>query len=134
MNDHSIVLWSIRTGAKVQTLSGHADDINAIALSQDGRILASASMDNTIRLWNVESGIVAHIINESARLLALSPDGMLLVSIRDEDMELWDTSTGIKLATVATQWINNITFSTDGRYIVTGGGDGVVRVWGVTNR
>ncbi|XWW94391.1 hypothetical protein V2A60_002334 [Cordyceps javanica] len=49
-------ITSIAWGPEFQTLEGHTSSVNAVAFSQDGSLLASASFDNTVRLWNPSTG------------------------------------------------------------------------------
>jgi len=46
-----IRLWEVATGRELRTLSGHTHDVHAVAFAPDGRLLASGSRDNTIKLW-----------------------------------------------------------------------------------
>jgi WD40 repeat protein len=49
-------LWDATIGTRKQTLEGHSDSVKAVTFSPDGKILESASYDNTARLWNATSG------------------------------------------------------------------------------
>ena len=46
-------LWNL-DGKNLQTLKGHSDDINSVAFSRDGNIIATASSDTTVKLWNLD--------------------------------------------------------------------------------
>ena len=50
-------LWDVRTGALKGTLKGHGDDVTAVAFSPDGKTLATASRDQTVKLWYSSPGI-----------------------------------------------------------------------------
>jgi WD40 repeat protein len=77
---------------------GHAGSIKDIAFSPDGKTLASASLDKTIKLWSVATGQpVLSLEGHKNRCLtvAYSPDGLTLASGDDEgEIRLWDASTG----------------------------------------
>jgi WD40 repeat protein len=52
-SDTTIKLWNIASGELIDTLMGHADAVNALALTSDSKRLVSASSDNTLRVWQV---------------------------------------------------------------------------------
>ncbi|CCQ68492.1 Protein kinase:G-protein beta WD-40 repeat [Crocosphaera watsonii WH 0402] len=51
---HPICTWEVATGKVIQTLTGHASNINSVAYSPDGKYLASSSSDRQIKIWRVE--------------------------------------------------------------------------------
>jgi WD40 repeat protein len=82
-------------GQPVRTLTGHTDWVLSVAFSPDGRLLASGSDDETIKLWEVASGSLVRTLTGHThwvRSVAFSPDGRLLASGSYKEIKLWDIS------------------------------------------
>ena len=63
-----------------------------LVYSPDGLTLASSSYGNVIRLWDVNSGKLKSTLNDYAKTIAFSPDGLMLASGGDREIKLWDIS------------------------------------------
>lgn len=128
-----------RIGA-VSRFTDHEGSVLGLAFSADGKWLASASSDRTVRLWNLETGRVGWVLRGHADkvwCVAFSPDGSLLASGGDDrTIRLWKTVTGEPVATLEghTDRVNSVIFSPDGKRLASGGKDKSVRVWDVAAR
>ncbi|HEY7311725.1 MAG TPA: sigma-70 family RNA polymerase sigma factor [Gemmataceae bacterium] len=150
-----IELWDPATGAILRTLEGHKDQLWSAAFSPDGKTLVSGSDDKTIRFWDPATGKEVRKIacGERVRQITLSPDGKLLASIgsikldkpgrsewyANNRVRIWDAATDTELRSLVMPALDirsglragflDMRFAPDGKTLVTGGLDGMLRVW-----
>ncbi|HUE71084.1 MAG TPA: protein kinase [Pirellulaceae bacterium] len=133
-----INIWNVSTGLSELQLLGHADRVYTVAFSPNGRLLASASLDRTLKVWDAANGKVVWTLHghaSSVNAVAFSPDGRRLASGSDDrTIKVWDIATGQELLTIAVQSgrpgrVFAVAFSPDNRHIASTGDDGLVRIW-----
>ncbi len=119
------------------TLTAHQGEVNTIALSTDGRLIASGGRDNTIRLWQTATGRSLGVITghtDWIRVLQFHPSGdMLLSASRDGTARLWDVSDPTAPQQVRAMQhegdVRAAAFGAAGEIVVTGSTSGALQVW-----
>jgi WD40 repeat protein len=171
--DMVVQLWDLSTGQERRRLRGHSDILHAVAISPDGRRVASGSADRTIRIHAIDKPgspslcLTGHTATVTAVVFLPAGDTLLSAS-QDGTVRLWDAKTGAARGSVGAQvgqvaaiayggptkqlamagsgvrlrqmdgtfiellgagQVSSLAYSRDGRLVLTGGKDRVLRVW-----
>lgn len=124
----------------LKTIKGHTRILNSVAYSPDGRRLASASADYTLKLWDPADGSQVKTFKGHTNFVnsvAFSPDGKKLVSAsEDSTVKVWDIESGACTATFRghRDGVWSAAFFPDGERLASGGADGTVRFWRIGSR
>ncbi|EPS45511.1 hypothetical protein H072_513 [Dactylellina haptotyla CBS 200.50] len=126
-----------RWSASLQILEGHADFVNSVAFSPNGKILASASDDSTIRLWDTNTGMSLQTLQGHTswvQAVAYSADGKVLISgSRDTTVRMWDVANAVgsllQILYGHTGYVTAVAISADGYGVASGSDDQTVRLW-----
>lgn len=116
-------------------LEGHSNSIRSIAVSLDGKTLASASADRTIKLWNLDTQKpIATLSGHSdwVNSVAFSSDGKTLASAsRDRTIKLWNLYTQKPIVTLTghSNSVQGVAFSPDGKTLASASRDRTIKLF-----
>ncbi len=122
-------------GPLLRTLTGHSSEVNAVAITPDGKQAVSASYDNTLKLWDLATGSeLATLSGHSSLVLAvaITPDGKQAVSASwNNTLKLWDLATGSELATLTghSSSVEAVAITPDGKQAVSASRDNTLKLW-----
>ncbi|MDJ0736154.1 MAG: serine/threonine-protein kinase [Nostocaceae cyanobacterium] len=138
-----VVVSAVNTWQCLHTLKGHTSMVHTVTISPKGNILASGSSDNTIKLWNVNTGKLLRKLGgwfagHSSMVydLAFSPNGEIIASASwDETIKLWQVSSGKEIRTFKghTNSVNSIAFNLNGQILASGSADCTLKLWLVSS-
>ena len=139
-SDGTIRVWDSVTGEKLKELRALDHPLLSMAASSDGRRVVSGSLDKTVKVWDTETFEEIRTIRGHKEppicAVAVSPNAKLIASSAwgEKVLRVWDAQTGSELMTLGDRKsdIERITFSPDGKHIISGDNEGDVKIWDAT--
>jgi WD40 repeat protein len=128
-----VVIVNASTGEKERTLKGHEQQVEAVAYAPDGKHLASLSLDNSVRVWDAQTGQAVRTLRLAdkpagvvdSRGVAYSPDGKRIAAAgRHGSVKVWDADTGRELYDFH-DTAGSVAFSPDGKTLAWAGAKGL---------
>ena len=139
-DDLTIYAWQLANGQLAYKLSLPNPDnrtIYGLAVSPDGRLLASSGDDRLVRIWNLQTKDMMEIPGHVDWVwgVVFTPDSKTLISASsDRTIRLWDTQYGRSqmILTGPANQVFSISLSPNGRYLAGGSADNMVRIWDIS--
>ncbi|KAI1306571.1 vegetative incompatibility protein HET-E-1 [Xylaria venustula] len=123
-------------GSNLQTLEGHSHFVHSVTFSPDSKFIASASRDETVRIWAADTGDLLQTLEGHGgwvRSVAFSPDSKSVASGSRYYVRLWAIDTGMLLQTLEIHvLVMSVTFSSDCRCVASALEDGTIQLWTIT--
>ena len=112
--------------------------VNSVSFSPDSQMIASASRDGTVKLWDIEGTELQTLKGHNGwvRSVSFSSDGQIVASGSDDrTVKLWDIE-GTELQTLRghSGWVRSVSFSSNGQFIASASQDGTVRLWNLNTK
>ncbi len=135
--DKTVRIWDIESGRELRVFGDFRYHVNSVAFSPDGKLVLAGSGDNTAKLFAVDSGRQVQIWKDIAiSSVAFSPDGShALIAGFDGIPKLLALATGKLVMNFHGHKLRvySAVFTADGKRIITGSGDGTMRLWDVAS-
>jgi len=131
----------VNTPTAASQIDDQASDTIQFTSSQDSSnsstsyMVASASFDSTVRLWDSATGLLCHVLKDQSYYVsgvAFSPDGKLIASAdADHKVRLWDSATGVLCRKLKghSHDVVGVAFSPDGRLVASASCDTKIKLW-----
>ena len=139
-DNNKLEIVDSNTDKRLDNLHGHAAGINSITFSRKSPYIASANMNKTIRVWDIEKGVIKCFLKgheDQVTAVRFSTDGRTLFSCSyDNTVRLWDIDTERQLHIVKEHQnrINAISYSTEKNYLASASNDKTIIIWDIITR
>lgn len=127
-----------RSSRCLHILTGHSSWVTCVVPNPVAPTFASSSLDDTIRVWNLQTGeplLTMKGHHRGVNTIAISPDGRTLVSGSDDyTVRVWSFINGALLGALTghSRDVNAVAISPDGKLLVSGGEDRTIRLWSMS--
>jgi len=133
-DDHQMKMWDLKERAEVRVVVRNHSHW-PVAISPDGRFIASAAGDATVRVLDCATGAVHRVLSghtDRVRAVVVTADSRWVISASDDrSIRVWDPRSGETRSVINTHrhWVRALALTLDGRLLVSGSDDRTLKVW-----
>ena len=136
--DKFVKVFTVADGKLVKSFEGHTHQVLGVSWKRDGRTLVSAGADNAVKIWNLETGevkrTVAGFTKEATSIVYVGVTDQFLTTGGDSKVRLVsEAGSDVRTFAGATDFMYASAVKPDGKVVVAGGQDGVLRIWNGTS-
>jgi WD40 repeat protein len=136
--DRFVKCWTVADTKLVKSFEGHTHQVLGVTLKRDGRIIASAGADNAVKVWSLVTGEIVRTVQgfskEATSISHVGVGDQFLATGGDGKVRLINESGGdARTFTGATDFMYAGAATPDGKIVIAGGQDGILRVWNGTS-
>jgi WD40 repeat protein len=130
-------VFDIKTGATIADLSGHVEQVSALAISPDGTRVGTGTAEGAARIWDVGSARIKATLGghgKGVSAIQFSRNGKRIATGAVEGgVRLWDADSGARVAELLEHpsHVSSLVFSNDDRLLASGSWDGTITIWTV---
>ncbi|MBD2486111.1 PD40 domain-containing protein [Aulosira sp. FACHB-615] len=139
----TVKIWQIpkkvnKEAHLLNSIKGHSNQITSLAISPDSKLIASASKDNTVKIWQRDGRLLSTFKEhkDNVNSVSFSPDGKLIASASDDTtVKVWQPNGEVvKSFEEHGNVVTNVSFSPDGKLIASASRDNTVKIWSLNNQ
>ncbi|KIK32529.1 hypothetical protein CY34DRAFT_36503, partial [Suillus luteus UH-Slu-Lm8-n1] len=133
-DDGRFIVWDVKSGKTILGPINTGDDVHAVCYSPNAMMIATGTIRGGLKIWNANSATwtVVDLCKIYVDAISISPnDRILVMSYSDKTAQLWDLETNQPIGTPLQQpgYVESVTFSVDGKFLLTYGYDDHIYTW-----
>jgi WD40 repeat protein len=132
----TIILWNLKAAKPIRVFKGHTFKVMAMAISKEGRLLATGSWDRTLKIWDVSSGKQLLSINHPTPVNSVTfadSDTSIISGSHDGKIRVWSVKSGRSKGQVQAHGmgITQLSLSPNGKGLLSSSIDTRVKLWDI---